>query len=374
MTSPKNTVPSAKKLELWFRRVSRKFLQSSDGILVSKPELSFKLPKNPKILLLRQDKIGDALISFPVIRLLRQHFPTAEIDILLGSANFTTKRALSGYIYNAWLFNKKISALIALIFLLRRRRYDVVIDLLDKASSTSAFLARFSGARNSIGFDHENREAYSHRVSALDRQTTHIVERTAQVLLPFGINPKTEDLSLEFPLSDELLQKAAHRLGAKTKKWRVGVNIAASSRERFWGIENFISFLCTTTIKFPQCEFVIFAPTEYAQEQTAICHSTESSPAPIAHSFDEFAALLYECDAIFTPDTSAVHLASAWKKPAVVLFVDSSRETHGIPWTPYNSPFIGVFTQEKNLSAISPDAVLDAFVKLLTEFGSEEKR
>ena len=44
----------------------------------------------PRILLIRHDRIGDAIVSTPVMRLLRERFPDARIDILLDRYRIRT--------------------------------------------------------------------------------------------------------------------------------------------------------------------------------------------------------------------------------------------------------------------------------------------
>ncbi|MEI6493336.1 MAG: lipopolysaccharide heptosyltransferase family protein, partial [Verrucomicrobiota bacterium] len=41
-----------------------------------------------KILVIRHDNIGDLIITTPVFRALREHFPDAQIDALVNSYNF----------------------------------------------------------------------------------------------------------------------------------------------------------------------------------------------------------------------------------------------------------------------------------------------
>ena len=91
----------------------------------------------------------------------------------------------------------------SIIFLmrkLRKEKYDVVIDMFDNASTTSSFFVKNVKANISIGIDKENRNIYTHIVNLLDKNKFHPIERLAQILLPFGINPENENLSLEYNL------------------------------------------------------------------------------------------------------------------------------------------------------------------------------
>ena len=68
-----------------------------------------------KILLLRQDRLGDLLISTGIIRNLRKIIPKAEIHLLLGTKNYFAKHIVSNYIDKFYLYDKKLFNSIKLI-------------------------------------------------------------------------------------------------------------------------------------------------------------------------------------------------------------------------------------------------------------------
>ncbi len=147
----------------------------------------------------------------------------------------------------------------------------------------------------------------------------------------------------------------------------LGINLAGSSETRFWGTENFIEFLKVFKNEFPEFTPLIFASPGYELQAQEISLKTDTKIAPQTKSFHEFAALLYECDVIFTPDTSVVHLAAAWQIPAVTLFSTADRASTGMPWTPYGSPHISLETNDTFVSKIPVNDVILAFKKLIAE-------
>lgn len=60
----------------------------------------FFLDDSAKILLLRQDRLGDLLVSTSFIRILRQHLPKAKIDILLSKSNIQAQKCVVKYVDN----------------------------------------------------------------------------------------------------------------------------------------------------------------------------------------------------------------------------------------------------------------------------------
>lgn len=349
-------------------------------MLVCEPKLLLKLPQNPKIMILRQDRIGDALVSVPVLKVLKNHFPQAEIDVLLGKNNFGARNAFKKYAHDFFLYDKKFFSTISLLLKLRFKKYDVIIDLQDKFSRTSSLFIRLLQPTYSIGTPPENLTLYTHTVETLDRQNVHIVERTAQVLLPFGIDVLKENLRLEYEFSTDEIAQAKELLKElknpsvlrtspleKGDDLLLGVNLAGSSETRFWGTENFNGFLKVFKKDFPHITPLIFASPGYEHQAQEISLKTDVKIAPPTKSFHEFAALLHECDVIFTPDTSVVHLAAAWQTPAITLFSTADRASTGMPWTPYKSPHISLETSDTFVSKIPVKDVIFAFKKLLAE-------
>lgn len=355
--------PLPKRVELWLRRrLIQGFGRPVHTVRVTEPHLLPGLPENAKILVLRQDKIGDALVSFPVIRTLHEAFPQATIDVLLGDANYAIRHALSPFIRRAWRYSKRPASILRLITALRAEKYDVVVDLMDNPSTTASFLVRNIRSRYAVGIDKENAAVYTHVVPLADRARVHIVERIALLLLPFGIDPARCDLSLSYPLSPEDVALARERMGQRRRPLRLGINISGTGEQKYWGRENFIALITAIQAAHDDVETVVFASPEYEPERHAITRAG-GREAPVAAGFHEFAAMLHECDVIVTPDTSVVHLAAAWQTPCVAMFIHADRNL--LPWTPYRSPHEAVCTEKPHLAFIPVADVLPAVERML---------
>jgi ADP-heptose:LPS heptosyltransferase len=66
---------------------------------------------------------------------------------------------------------------------------------------------------------------------------------------------------------------------------------------------------------------------------------------------------------LVSPDTSAIHLASAFHIPAVVLYVQSDKDLS--IWEPYGSDYEVVVTDVDDLTTIPVKDVHAAFIKLI---------
>lgn len=353
-----------KSLELIFRRLVLQSLRKKNRLRLSQSPIT-GLPANPKILFLRQDKIGDVLITVPTLRLLRQHFPDARIDIVLGVKNVAASSAVKPYVNTIWVYTKKTLGTIKLLNAIRVQNYDVIVDCLDNPSTTSRLIIRLTNSKYSVGLEDSPSGFYTNSVAIPHKALTHVVERTAKLLTAFGINPKPSELDLEYTIPSQYKNIAETALGPKPKI-RLGINIAAGW-EKYWGRENFIKLV--EQINTEEIEIVGFANEEFQHELIAIAAATNIVTAPLASNFDEFAAMLSSSDIILTPDTSIVHLAAAWKIPSVVLYAGIVE--HLMLWTPYHSSHRVCSTREKLLSVIHPEEVLEALNELIVEIKSK---
>jgi len=313
-----------------------------------------------RVLMLRQDRIGDVLVSLPVIHALKTKFPTAQIDALFGENNFFVAPH-DAVFSRRYTYRKKPAAIAAMVRRLRRNRYDFLIDFMDNVSASSTLLVSAISAWCAVGIEKENAYTYDVVVPRLPQSRVHIVDRLAELLRPFGIDPEQLDLRLTYSISDESERRAQTWMEQHAPFPRIGVNISASGAAKEWGAENFSTLVGALKQQHPAVSVVLFcAPGEESLAATiADAHAVAVYPPG---TFDEFAAGIKQCGALITVDTSAVHLAAAFQRPAVVLFVHDNPAL--TPWVPYHVPHRAVTTSMHSVKHISVDEVLRAFESL----------
>lgn len=331
------------------------------------------VPSDGRILLLRQGGIGDALVCVPVVRVLRRHYPGARLDLVLGRRNVAAAAPYRRYVDAVLTWDQRPLAALRLLAALRRARYHAAVDLIDTPSTTSRLLLRGAGAPVRLGLAHAAPAAYTHTVPALDFPGMHIVERVAQLLTAFGIDPAAEPLELEYPVSAAEAAEAEAALGGRRGRPRVGVNLAGSSPAKYWGRANVAAFVRGLRAAHPAAEVLLFGPADYAAEAEAIAAEVGEPAlvraAPVARSFHAFACRLHACDVIVTPDTSVSHLAAAWRRPSVVLFIQTGHQA--TLWRPWRSPH-RVLWHPQAVREIPVPAALQALEALIAEAGQAE--
>ncbi len=352
-----------KRLELLLRR----FLIFVFGTFVrrrNQPPDNFDF-NSSKILFIRQDRIGDVLISTPIFVSLKTHYPSAVADVLLSKNNqFVLMN--DPLIRKRWTYQKRLGKVISLLRSIRKEKYDFSVDMIDNPSVTSTILCLLSGARWNIGIAKDNNYVYDIIVPMLSRSETHIVDRIAQLLIPFHIDPQSEKLSIRYFTSSESDYFAENFLSDKPlcKSQLIGINISAGSGSRFWGIENYRALFKFLTEKHPKlCPILLYQPSDYQKAIKIIEGIDGIVLSPLTETFDQFAAIIKRLTFLISPDTSAIHLASAFGIPSVVLYVQSNKGLR--IWEPYNVAYESLVTDVDNLSAISISDVINAFECLI---------
>ena len=284
------------------------------------------LPENPTILFLRQDRYGDAIISTPIIAAIAKRYPQARLSILLGENNKDIGDLLP-FRCETYVYRKQLRNDIKMLRSLRKRKIDVLIDMTDNPSATSSIITAMVGARDASGIDKENAESYNVLVERLDRGTFHISRRVAELLRPFGIDPSDIDLR------PTLIGAAAKVPG------RIALNISGKPTRYLRPEVN--AALAKLLASDDSCnEVLVFSTPSDAADAgkiVALASDDKVKVAPLTKSFAEFARAIATCEYIVTPDTSVVHLGSAFNTPMVVWYDMAPPTLHH--WTPIGVPY-----------------------------------
>jgi ADP-heptose:LPS heptosyltransferase len=316
------------------------------------------LPLKPKILLLRQDRLGDAIISTPLLVALQEKYPDAKMMMLLGENNKGIAPLLP-INCEIFIYKKKILSDIRLLRSLRKKHIDVLIDLQDNASATSSILTAGIGARYSIGIDKENASSYNVLVPRINQSEYHITRRIAELLTPFGIDP--DILPLRPVLKDIPFNKV---------EGRVGIVFSAGAIDRYIPISKNVEIAKAIIETDGTKEIVFFSHPKdelYLQEIISIVNDSRIKPAATTNSFIDYASLLRSCSIVITPDTSAVHLCSAYGIPVLMIARTFPPSLHY--WTPIGVEYRMI--SKDNLSEVDVNEVVLCYKELYSSSVAE---
>lgn len=309
------------------------------------------LPSPPSILLVRPDRIGDAIITTASIQLVRQRFPNATIGLLLGAKNAAVAELIPD-INRTHVVPVSAVGTWKVMRAIRRTRYDLAINLVANDSASAAALTALSGAAWKIGFAGKSSTLYD---AAIPRAAgpIHIVRETSLLLAPLGISPIGPQ-----PLHNG--QRLRVRLNQEAEdSGTVVLNISGSEPAKYWGTKNFTA-LCELLRQRGAAVAVACKPGDEAFAEQIVAGSGAQLIAP-TRSFAQFAERLSGAAVIATPDTSIVHLSAALGKPTVVIAAHA-RSIEA--WQPWGVPF-RVVDGDGELTMIQAERVLAAILELL---------
>lgn len=284
-----------------------------------------------RILIIKPSSLGDIVHALPVLHGLRNRFPTAKIDWLVGKS-FT--QILEGHpeINELIPFDRARfgrvgrNPIVAIEFArflwqLRRRKYDLVIDL--QGLFRTGVFAWATGSAVRLGFADAREGAarfYTHTLPPLP-EDTHAVDRNFAVGRVLGF----EKFAIEFPLSiaKEVRTEAIRLLGGY---WHVGderlVAVVPGARweTKLWPAQRFAETIDYLQTKAPVKCVLLGAPDEVSRCDE-IARQTQTTPLVLAGKTDlrQFASILGLADVILCQDSSAAHLAVAMGRPLVCL-------------------------------------------------------
>ncbi len=346
-----------KNIEMHIRRFLLVIL-----LLFKKKKVTNELPvinKNSKILFIRLNKIGDALITTPLLKLIKGQ--TGCKIYVLASRNNHFVFDSSNFVDEIIVFKKNLRNIPSLIKLINSHNFDAIVDLHDDVSSTVSYLMAFTKSKYKFGLQKSNDKLFTHTVNKLDPSRFHIIERVMEFGKLFQLN-NVDSTSVNISYTPRqqsiLLANTFLENHFTSKKFLLGINISASNDARFWGVSNYRN-LIDELVNYKFNILLMCAETEL---QHAVAISENKIPIYYPN-FDEFCAIIPKLDLLFTPDTSIVHVASAFNTPVFGLYVKYN--TTDKIWSPYKSQFDYVVTEEPTLHNISFESVKKKFIPFL---------
>lgn len=342
-----------KNLEILLRRFLLNFL-----LLLKRKPMRLDLTgfnKDSKILFIRLNRIGDALVSTPLLAEIKKQIG-CKIFVLAASSNyfiFENPKLTDEII----VYRKKANSIFSLIKMINSMSFDAIVDLHDDVSSTVSYLIAFAKVNYKFGLNKKNSKLFTHTVEKLDPSKYHVVDRVMKFGKFFHLNVDRSKLNIAYDASLDASVKAEAFLEKHfpQKKFLFGINISAGSDSRFWGKENFKRLIADLA----GYDLNLLLMCAEKDLRSAIEISEGKVPIFYRPVFDQFCAMIYELDFLLTPDTSIVHVASAFNKPLFGIYVKYN--TNDTIWSPYRSPFECVVTEEPTLKNVTYDSVKEKF-------------
>lgn len=329
-------------------------------------EINYNTIKN--ILILRLGKIGDMIISSFVFKTIKTFNPIIKIHLVTLKRNKELLR-INPDIDEIYFVKQNVLAFLKLLPLKFRKNFDLVIDLNDNPSNTSALLLKFFDAKFKLGFNFDKQKKYlTHSVEQLNKESTHLVERYAYLLKTSGLEITDEitrpiiylDKSIEERITSELSKlKQNHKL--------IGLNISSGAPIRKYNVENWIKLISSLTDKHKEIKILILFDSQDVKDAEHILNSFKGDLVikTKCNTFQRFAATIKNLDLLITPDTSAVHVCSALQIPVIALYPNT--KWSNVSFAPYKTIYKTITSKTEEIKDIPIQKIETAFEEIIKE-------
>lgn len=334
-----------------------------------------------KLLLIRNDNIGDLACTTPLVEVLRKAFPAASIDFLGNDYNIDLVRddpRLSrcwsyGKAKHVYGLGKKIHAWIRkviVLFQLRQQHYDIVIITVPVFNKRTTGLARWIKPRAIYGassFQHCVPKNY-HSV-AISQHVPHVLQvlTYAQAL---SINlPAPESMSL-FLSKEEKNSLIAERalVPGNAILPIIGLQISARRPKQRWTFEQWEQLIKEL---LPHVRLrLLWSPgsaktLQHPGDDELALQLAKAFPSLLAKPTTNLRQLMVAfsaCDLVVGSDGGAMHIAAALDVATITLFGDIDPAV----WRPYSKKGTVITSPTDTLSDLDPITVSKKVIEIMS--------
>lgn len=285
------------------------------------------------ILVVRLGALGDLVHALPAVAALRAAWPDARIDWLVD-ARYAALLAMVPIISGSVVVGGPTGAYApGVLRALRRVRYDTAIDL--QGLLKSAALARFAGARETVGFvAAQLREPaasllYTRRVRADD--SGHVIRKNLSLVGSLGVAAGTIDCPLTAPVTPKLAE-ARRLLGLDHGSPFAMINPGAGWPNKQWPADRYGAVAAHLRQRHGLPSLVMWGPGEMGLAERVVGSSGGAARVAPATSVADVAALARAASLFVAGDTGPMHVAAAVGSPVVGVFGPTSPARNG-PWS-----------------------------------------
>ncbi|MDU2063339.1 MAG: lipopolysaccharide heptosyltransferase II [Sporomusaceae bacterium] len=283
-----------------------------------------------RILVINLAFIGDVLLSSPLITVLHEAYPAAQIDCMvipltepIASRHPYVTETL---VYDKRGKHKAWRELMKLIQTVKSRHYDLAIST--NFAARGAMLAWAARIPQRIGYDAQHAGVFlTQTVSAQRPLVRHETENYLDLLQPLGISaPKAPlDTALKLAVRPEdrasLAEKYPDLFSATSKRVKpiIALCPVGSYARKSWDEAGYLSVIADLA---KDHEVLLLGGHKEAPALAALVAASDHKALALAGtlSLGELAALLEQCQLLITVDTGPLHLAQAVGTPVLALF------------------------------------------------------
>ncbi len=273
-----------------------------------------------KILFITLSNLGDIILTTPVLEKLHDEFPEAIIDVITGPAGkeiFMRHPAVERV--EEHKKSQSLTGRASQALELRRRKYDIVVDL---KRSLIPYLAgaKYGSSLMSIMFRGQRTED---RGQKIHKREEHLLKLRGLVAEPFLNN------RFFMPISNEERKFADELMGSEWIR-TVVINPGAKSHLKRWAAEKYAN-LADKILTELKCRVFLSGNDDDSKVVKKVLSHVTTPVLDICSrtSIGALAEVMKRADLVITNDSAPLHIASAVNVPTVAIFGPSDETKYG---------------------------------------------
>jgi heptosyltransferase-2 len=292
-----------------------------------------------RILIIRTDRVGDVILSSPVIKALRQSYPHAFIAIMVSpytreivDANHYLDEVIA---YDKDARHKNCLATIKFALNLRKQRFDAAIIL--HPTNRVHLIAYLAGIPKRIGYDRKLGFLLTDKIPHTKQfGERHELEYNLDLLK--NLNIEAKDRELFIPLKAESERWAEDFIksqGVKKGDKILIINPSASCPSKVWPPARFAEVADKLAQKYAFKVLVVSGHKDLALAENVIENmSTLAISLAGKTSLSQLASILKRASLFISNDSGPVHIASAVGTPVISIFGRNQKGLSPKRWGP----------------------------------------
>lgn len=327
---------------------------------IQNPESRIQNYKN--ILVVRLDRMGDVVLSTPVLKALRDTYPESRITFMVRPP---VKEIVEGnpYVDDVIIYDKAMGFLgsLGLIKKLRGKKFDLAVAL--HPTSRTHWIIFLSGISKRLGFDRRKRMGILLTDRIPDKKhlgLKHEIDYTLDILRYMGIDVK--DRRMHVPVSRDNGMRAREMLengGISENDSVVAVNPGASCPSKRWPAEKFAE-AADMLIKSRGVKIVIISGGSDKCIGAKMASSMKERCLDLSGrtGVGDMAGILKRVKLFISNDSGPVHVACAVGTPVVAIFGRSDRGLSPRRWGPSNKGDVVIHKDVGCMECLAHNCVL----------------
>jgi len=318
-----------------------------------------------KILVVRNDRLGEFLLIIPALRAIKETFNSAELSLVINSSVKELAEKIQ-YAHDLIIWENKrhsLKEILGFSRLLKQKKYDACLIL--NPSKEFNLISFLTGIPTRVGYDRK----WGFLLTDKIKDTKHFGDRhevDCNLELVGFIGAKTTDNSLSIKLEGKTLPELMGRLN-------VAIHPFVSDPIKLWPVERFKQLakrisselgLRVLIIGKDQGDSIGKGRAEFENLDTNIVNMINKT------SLIELAQILKECKLLISCDSGPVHLSCAVGTPVLALFRNDLPGKTAKRWGPY-SPDSKVLEKNSLVDITVDDVFLKA--KEMLSINSHDK-